>query len=187
MQDDPESTAVEAGDIAGEMQVTMQNAQRLTREEIRRFVAASSSLSFAAASREEIYGFVEGVLRAQRYRPAVEERQRHSCGVISPRSADAACRRSRASSDATANAAPCSPASLGGTASPAATRIRISPCSPRSMLPFGTGAAPNPRPRVPVSTPKKIASDSSPIPLAIGRRPTQTPDLELASAPPASC
>ena len=34
---------------------------------MRRFVAASDGLSFAGASRAEIYGFVEGVLRRQRY------------------------------------------------------------------------------------------------------------------------
>ena len=45
----------------------MQNAQSLTLEQMRRFVAASDGLSFAGASRAEIYGFVEGVLRRQRY------------------------------------------------------------------------------------------------------------------------
>ena len=50
------------------MQVTMRNAQSLTLEQMRGFVAASDGLGFAGASRAEIYGFVEGVLRGQRYR-----------------------------------------------------------------------------------------------------------------------
>lgn len=45
----------------------MQNAQRLTLAEMERFVAASGSLNFRAAGRQEIYGFVERVLRAQPY------------------------------------------------------------------------------------------------------------------------
>ena len=42
------------------MRVTMQHAQHLTLEQMREFVAASGSLSFTGADREEIYGFVEG-------------------------------------------------------------------------------------------------------------------------------
>ena len=49
------------------MQITMQNAHRLTLEEMRRFLAASGRLSFRIASREEIYGFVERSLQAQQY------------------------------------------------------------------------------------------------------------------------
>ena len=45
----------------------MQNAQRLTLDEMREFVAASSSLRFGGTRREEIYGFVERSLQAQRY------------------------------------------------------------------------------------------------------------------------
>ena len=45
----------------------MQNAQRLTREQMGQFVAASSSLSFTGADREEIYRLVERTLQAQQY------------------------------------------------------------------------------------------------------------------------
>ena len=49
------------------MQVTMQHAERLTLAEMREFVAASNNLSFAGTGRKQIYGLVEGVLRAQKY------------------------------------------------------------------------------------------------------------------------
>ena len=45
----------------------MQHAQRLTLEELEEFVSSSSSLSFSGADRKEIYGLVEGALRARRY------------------------------------------------------------------------------------------------------------------------
>ena len=45
----------------------MQNAQRLTLQQMRQFVAASGSLAFAGADRKEIYGLVEGALRVQQY------------------------------------------------------------------------------------------------------------------------
>ena len=49
------------------MQVTMQHAERLTLAEMREFLAANDTLSFAAAGRKQIYGLVEGVLHAQKY------------------------------------------------------------------------------------------------------------------------
>jgi hypothetical protein len=49
------------------MQVTMQHAERLTLAEMEEFLAASSNLSFAGAGREQIYGLIEGALRAQKY------------------------------------------------------------------------------------------------------------------------
>ncbi len=49
------------------MQVTMQHAERLTLAEMREFLVASNSLSFAGTGRKQIYGLVEGVLRAQKY------------------------------------------------------------------------------------------------------------------------
>ncbi len=49
------------------MQVTMQHAERLTRAEMREFLSASSALSFAGTGRKQIYGLIEGVLRAQKY------------------------------------------------------------------------------------------------------------------------
>lgn len=75
------------------MQVTMRNAQSLTLEQMRGFVAASDGLGFAGTSRAEIYGFVEGVLRRQRYRQLSKKDK----GVVRrylARSADGACRRS---------------------------------------------------------------------------------------------
>ena len=49
------------------MQVTMQHAERLKLAEMREFLSASNTLSFAGAGRKQIYGLVEGVLRAQKY------------------------------------------------------------------------------------------------------------------------
>ena len=49
------------------MQVTMQHAERLTLAEMREFLSASNNLSFAGTGRQQIYGLVEGVLRAQKY------------------------------------------------------------------------------------------------------------------------
>ena len=49
------------------MQVTMQHAERLTLAEMREFLDASSNLSFAGAGRKQIYGLLEGALRAQKY------------------------------------------------------------------------------------------------------------------------
>ncbi len=49
------------------MQVTMQHAERLTLAEMQEFLSASNNLSFAGTGRQQIYGLVEGVLRAQKY------------------------------------------------------------------------------------------------------------------------
>ena len=49
----------------------MQHAERLTLAEMREFLAASNTLSFAGAGRRQIYGLVERTLRAQQY---LEER-----------------------------------------------------------------------------------------------------------------
>ena len=49
------------------MQVTMQHAERLTLAEMREFLSAGNNLSFAGTGRKQIYGLVEGVLRAQKY------------------------------------------------------------------------------------------------------------------------
>ena len=48
------------------MQVTMQHAERLTLAEMREFLDASSNLSFVGAGRKQIYGLLEGALRAQK-------------------------------------------------------------------------------------------------------------------------
>ena len=45
----------------------MQRAERLTLAEMREFLSASNNLSFAGTGRKQIYGLVEGVLRAQKY------------------------------------------------------------------------------------------------------------------------
>ena len=45
----------------------MQHAERLTLAEMREFLAASNTLSFAGAGRRQIYGLVERTLRAQQY------------------------------------------------------------------------------------------------------------------------
>ncbi len=49
------------------MQVTMQHAEHLTLAEMEEFLAASSNLSFAGTGRGQIYGLLEGALRAQKY------------------------------------------------------------------------------------------------------------------------
>ena len=49
------------------MQVTMQHAERLTLAEMREFLAASNTLSFAGTGRRQIYGLIERTLRAQQY------------------------------------------------------------------------------------------------------------------------
>ena len=49
------------------MQLTMQHAEHLTLAEMREFLSASSTLSFAAAGRKQIDGLVERTLRAQQY------------------------------------------------------------------------------------------------------------------------
>ena len=49
------------------MRRTRQHAQHLTLEQMREFVAASGSLSFTGADREEIYGFVEGTWQTRQY------------------------------------------------------------------------------------------------------------------------
>ena len=48
------------------MQVTMQHAEHLTLAEMREFLSASSSLSFAGAGRDQIYALLERVLRTQK-------------------------------------------------------------------------------------------------------------------------
>ena len=45
----------------------MQHAERLTLAEMREFLAASNTLSFAGAGRRQIYGLIEHTLRAQQY------------------------------------------------------------------------------------------------------------------------
>ena len=49
------------------MQVTMQHAEHLTLAQIREFLCASSSLSFAGAARRQIYALLQRVLRTQKY------------------------------------------------------------------------------------------------------------------------
>ena len=49
------------------MQVTMQHAEHLTLAQMREFLSASSSLSFAGAGRRQIYALIERVLRTQKY------------------------------------------------------------------------------------------------------------------------
>ena len=49
------------------MQVTMQHAEYLTLAQMREFLSASSSLSFAGAGRRQIYALIERVLRTQKY------------------------------------------------------------------------------------------------------------------------
>ena len=49
------------------MQVTMQHAEHLTLAEMREFLDASNTLSFAGTGRKQIYALLERVLRTQKY------------------------------------------------------------------------------------------------------------------------
>ena len=48
------------------MQITMQHAERLSLAQMRGFLSASSTLSFAGVGRKQIYGLLAGVLRVQK-------------------------------------------------------------------------------------------------------------------------
>src|SRR5713101_8452153 len=50
------------------MNITMQNIERLTTDQIREFVEGSRSIGFSAPKREAIYEFIERVLKSQQYR-----------------------------------------------------------------------------------------------------------------------
>jgi hypothetical protein len=50
------------------MNITVQNIERLTLEQIREFVEGSRSIGFSAPKREAIYEFMERVLKSQQYR-----------------------------------------------------------------------------------------------------------------------
>src|SRR2546428_139517 len=50
------------------MNITMQNIERLTLEQIREFVEGSRTIGFAAPKREAVYEFLERVLKSQQYR-----------------------------------------------------------------------------------------------------------------------
>src|SRR5712691_8689130 len=50
------------------MNITMQNIERLTIDQIREFVEGSRSIGFSAPKREAIYEFIERVLKSQQYR-----------------------------------------------------------------------------------------------------------------------
>src|SRR2546422_1422852 len=50
------------------MNITMQNIERLTLEQIREFVEGSRTIGFTAPMREAVYEFIERVLKSQQYR-----------------------------------------------------------------------------------------------------------------------
>jgi len=50
------------------MNITMQNIERLTLDQIREFVEGSRTIGFSAPKREAVYKFIEGVLKSQQYR-----------------------------------------------------------------------------------------------------------------------
>src|SRR3989441_6045479 len=50
------------------MNVTMQNTERLTLEQIREFVEGSRAIGFAAPKGQAIYEFIERILKSQQYR-----------------------------------------------------------------------------------------------------------------------
>ncbi|MGH8534433.1 MAG: integrase, partial [Gammaproteobacteria bacterium] len=50
------------------MTITMQNVERLTLAEMQGFFEGSRTVGFAGQGREAVYGFIQRVLVAQRYR-----------------------------------------------------------------------------------------------------------------------
>src|SRR3989442_11151649 len=50
------------------MNITMQNIERLTLDQIWEFVEGSRSIGFSAPKREAVYEFIERVLKSQQYR-----------------------------------------------------------------------------------------------------------------------
>jgi len=50
------------------MNITMQNIERLTLDQIREFVEGSRTIGFTAPMREAVYEFIERVLKSQQYR-----------------------------------------------------------------------------------------------------------------------
>src|SRR5260370_25236411 len=50
------------------MNITMQNIERLTLDQIREFVEGSRTIGFSATRREAVYEFIERILKAQQYR-----------------------------------------------------------------------------------------------------------------------
>jgi len=50
------------------MNITMQNIERLTLDQIREFVEGSRTIGFSAPKREAVYEFIERVLKSQQYR-----------------------------------------------------------------------------------------------------------------------
>src|SRR6266852_4142115 len=50
------------------MNITMQNVERLTLDQIREFVEGSRTIGFSSPKREAVYEFIERVLKAQQYR-----------------------------------------------------------------------------------------------------------------------
>src|SRR5713101_5730552 len=49
------------------MTITMQKVDQLTLDQMREFVKGSRSLGFSAPQREGVYGFIERILKAQKY------------------------------------------------------------------------------------------------------------------------
>ena len=49
------------------MQMSMQNAEELTGEQIRSFLKGSETIEFAGQNRADLYGWVQRVLVAQEY------------------------------------------------------------------------------------------------------------------------
>src|SRR6266436_4282205 len=50
------------------MNITMQNTERLTLEQIREFVEGSRAMGFASPKGQAVYEFIEHVLKSQQYR-----------------------------------------------------------------------------------------------------------------------
>jgi hypothetical protein len=50
------------------MNITMQNIERLTLDQIREFVEGSRTIGFSAPKGEAVYEFIERVLKSQQYR-----------------------------------------------------------------------------------------------------------------------
>ena len=62
------------------MNITMQNTERLTLEQIREFVEGSRAIGFASPKGQAVYEFIERVLKSQQYR-RINRGQKGSCAV----------------------------------------------------------------------------------------------------------
>ena len=139
--------------------VTMQHAEHLTLAEMREFLDASNTLSFAGTGRKQIYALLERVLRTQKHLGLAKKDKgivRRYLVKISGLSKAQITRliarwRERGVIEPRASQAPPLPTPLYARRYPAAGRDRC-----RSRRPLGSGRAPHPRARIQGPSPGPI-------------------------------